>query len=71
MSSTNHMESVMSNFISAVKAFAADENGVTAIEYGLIAALIGVALVASSRNVGTALKTTFEYVVTQLNAAVA
>ena len=61
----------MSNFISAVKAFAADENGVTAIEYGLIAALIGVALVASSRNVGSALKTTFEYVVTQLNNAVA
>jgi len=42
----------MSKFISAVKAFAADENGVTAIEYGLIAALIGVVIVGVATDVG-------------------
>ncbi|MFL6636123.1 MAG: Flp family type IVb pilin [Massilia sp.] len=42
----------MSNFISAVKTFAADENGVTAIEYGLIAALIGVAVAATAKTLG-------------------
>lgn len=52
----------MSNFISAVKAFAADENGVTAIEYGLIAALIGVAMAAAATDVGTKVKSAFEKV---------
>ena len=33
--------------------FARDESGATAIEYGLIAALIGVAIVAGARLVGT------------------
>jgi pilus assembly protein Flp/PilA len=42
----------MSKFTSAVKAFAADENGVTAIEYGLIAALIGVAIATVADDVG-------------------
>ncbi|KQV38783.1 Flp family type IVb pilin [Massilia sp. Root335] len=56
----------MSNFISAVKAFAADENGVTAIEYGLIAALIGVAMAASATTVGSKVKGVFDYVASQL-----
>jgi pilus assembly protein Flp/PilA len=59
----------MSNFISAVKAFAADENGVTAIEYGLIAALIGVAIVGASKTVGTDIQSVFNYVGQQLTAA--
>ena len=49
----------MSKFASAVKTFVADENGVTAIEYGLIAALVGVAIVASVKALGTQLETTF------------
>lgn len=49
----------MSNFTSAFKAFVADENGVTAIEYGLIAALIGVAIATAAGNVGTQLETLF------------
>lgn len=52
----------MSNFISAVKTFAADENGVTAIEYGLIAALIGVAMAAAAGEVGDKVKQAFEKV---------
>ena len=52
----------MSNFISAAKTFAADENGVTAIEYGLIAALIGVAMATSASSVGDKVKAVFDYV---------
>ncbi|WP_072372781.1 Flp family type IVb pilin [Hyphomicrobium sp. NDB2Meth4] len=39
--------------------FAQDESGATAIEYGLIAALIGVAIVGAAGEVGTQLKTLF------------
>jgi pilus assembly protein Flp/PilA len=56
----------MSNFISAVKTFAADENGVTAIEYGLIAALIGVAMAAAATTVGDNVKGVFTYVAGKL-----
>ena len=52
----------MSNFISAVKTFAADENGVTAIEYGLIAALIGIAMATAATAVGDKVKQAFEKV---------
>jgi pilus assembly protein Flp/PilA len=60
------MESIMSKFASAVKTFVADENGVTAIEYGLIAALVGVAIVLSAKALGTQLSATFDDVVTKL-----
>jgi pilus assembly protein Flp/PilA len=56
----------MSTFISAVKAFAADENGVTAIEYGLIAALIGVAIAGAATSVGDGIKAAFTYVAGKL-----
>ena len=49
-----------------MKRFAADENGATAIEYGLIAALIAVAIIAAVRSVGTSLSTTFSTVATSL-----
>ncbi len=41
------------------KNFIADEDGATAIEYGLIAALISVAIITAVMNVGTSLGTTF------------
>ena len=47
--------------------FAQDESGATAIEYGLIAALIGVAIVGSASAVGDSLKTLFGDVKTELN----
>jgi pilus assembly protein Flp/PilA len=43
-----------------------DESGVTAIEYGLIAALIAVAAVAVMGNVGTNLTATFSTVAAKL-----
>ena len=52
--------------IAVVTAFArrfiADERGATAIEYGLIAALIAVVIIAAVSAVGTNLKATFNKV---------
>ena len=44
----------------------ADESGVTAVEYGLIAALIAVAAVTIMGTVGTNLSTTFSKVAAKL-----
>ena len=41
-----------------LRRLAADESGVTAIEYSLICALMGLVVVTSLRDVGTALNTT-------------
>ena len=46
--------------------FVKDESGATAIEYGLIAAGISVAIIAVVQGVGTNLKTTFGSVQTAL-----
>ncbi len=43
-----------------------DDAGATAIEYGLIAALIAVAAIAAFQLVGTNLSTTFNNIATQL-----
>jgi pilus assembly protein Flp/PilA len=42
-----------------LKRFVSDECGATAIEYGLIAALIAVAIIGAATTVGTKLSTTF------------
>ncbi len=46
----------MTNFLNR---FAADESGATAIEYGLIAALIAVALIAAMNTLGGKIAGTF------------
>ena len=46
--------------------FANDESGATAIEYGLIASLIAVAIIGAITTVGTSLITTFGNVSAQL-----
>ena len=43
-----------------------DESGVTAIEYGLNAALIAVVIISTITTLGTNLKTTFNSVATNL-----
>jgi pilus assembly protein Flp/PilA len=43
-----------------------DESGATAIEYGLIAALISVAIIAAVTSVGTSLTATFNSVAAAL-----
>ena len=52
-----------------VKRFAKDESGATAIEYGLIAAGISVAIIAAVKGLGTQLNTTFNAVSSQLASA--
>ena len=42
--------------------FAGDESGATAIEYGLIASLISVAIVAGAKSLGTNVSGTFSNV---------
>ncbi|HEX8477068.1 MAG TPA: Flp family type IVb pilin [Telluria sp.] len=59
----------MNTFTSAVKAFIADENGVTAIEYGLIAALIGVAIAGTAKVLGGDISSVFAYISEKLTAA--
>ena len=48
-----------------------DESGATAIEYGLIAALVSVAAIAALTAMGGSLQTMFNTVATQLSTAVA
>ena len=58
----------MSNFTSAFKAFIADENGVTAMEYGLIAALIAAGIVTAVGLIGGKLTDTFNFIESKLPA---
>ncbi len=46
--------------------FLKDNSGATAIEYGLIAALISVVIITAVTSVGTKLTTTFNTVATSL-----
>jgi pilus assembly protein Flp/PilA len=46
--------------------FVRDENGATAIEYGLIAALIAVVVITALTNIGTGLNAKFGTVATAL-----
>jgi pilus assembly protein Flp/PilA len=52
-----------------MKRFVKDESGATAIEYGLIAAGISVAIIATVNALGGQLKNTFTSVSTQLGTA--
>ncbi|WLI91872.1 Flp family type IVb pilin [Massilia sp. R2A-15] len=59
----------MSKIISVVKTFVADENGVTAIEYGLIAALVGLALMAGATTLGNKLSASFDFIATKMKVS--
>lgn len=52
-----------------IKSMLRDEAGATAIEYGLIAALIAVAAITAMQGIGTELSSTFNDVKTQLENA--
>lgn len=49
-----------------IKSFMNNESGATAIEYGLIAALIAVAAIVAMQSVGTNLAGTFNNVAAEL-----
>ncbi len=52
----------MNAFISAIKDFFNDEQGATAIEYGLLAGLIAVVIIVAVTTIGTNLKAIFKMV---------
>ena len=54
----------MTNF---VKAFLKDESGATAIEYGLISALIGVVIIGAVTSVGTKLSTQMSTIASKIS----
>ncbi len=54
---------------SLVKRFVKDESGATAIEYGLIAALIAVAIIGAATAVGTDLSELFGRISAKLDGA--
>ena len=56
----------MAKFLKLIKN---DEKGATAIEYGLIAALIAVAAIGAMSNIGTQLDATFDDVGDELTPA--
>lgn len=60
---TNHRERRMSE---CIVRFCRDENAATAIEYGLIAAGIAVAIIVVVQSLGTQLNTTFSSVSSSL-----
>ncbi|WP_322015031.1 Flp family type IVb pilin [Paraburkholderia sp. J12] len=49
----------MTQFIAGAKRFLKDDGGVTAIEYGLIAALIALAIIAGVTTIGSNLSKVF------------
>jgi pilus assembly protein Flp/PilA len=53
--------------MNTLKRFLADESGATAIEYGLIAAGIAVAIITVVKGIGPKLTTTFTKVSNALN----
>lgn len=61
----------MSKFIQQAGRFVRDEDSVTAIEYGLIAALIAVGIILALSTIGKDLKTVFSTIAADLDSAVA
>ena len=49
--------------------FLKDESGATAIEYGLIAALIAVAIIAGAKSLGTQMGTSYNTIANSMQSA--
>lgn len=56
----------MKNLTNTITRFVKDEEGVTAIEYGLLAALIAVAIIVGATAAGTELNSLFNRIATKL-----
>ena len=54
-----------------MKTFLKDQSGATAIEYGLIASLVCISIIAGSNGIRTELAVIFSNVASQLAAAIA
>lgn len=59
----------MKNLYAGIQRFISDEEGVTAIEYALIAALIAVVIIAAVRLTGQQVNNTFNKIANELGKA--
>lgn len=66
VSSTSHVYTWSLSMKNLVSRFLKDESGATAIEYGLIAAGIAIAIITAVQGVGTKLTGTFTTISTSL-----
>ncbi len=57
--------------IRVIKLFIRDQSGATAIEYGLLVSLIGVAIILGATAIGTKVNTTFNSIATKINGPAA
>jgi pilus assembly protein Flp/PilA len=57
----------MNTFISAVRTFIADEEGVTALEYGMIAALIAAVIAGTVSDLGASVEVAFTKIANAIN----
>lgn len=60
----------MEKLMTGVKQFIADEEGVTMVEYGLIAALIAIVAIAALTGTGVNVKEAFRLVCTKLSPVI-
>jgi pilus assembly protein Flp/PilA len=67
--SERHFNIMGERSMSTLRRFVQDDSGATAIEYGLIAALVSVAIIAVLSLVGNNLEDTFNSVANGLNTA--
>jgi pilus assembly protein Flp/PilA len=61
---------IRESIMNYIRRFTQNEEGVTAIEYGLIAALIAVVIIVAVRAVGTSLTAVYEFIAAALGAAI-
>jgi len=59
----------MQDLLAKVQAFISDEEGASAVEYGLLIAGIAVAVMGAIYSIGTSLNTKFNSVATQLSGS--
>ncbi|MBI5608399.1 MAG: Flp family type IVb pilin [Deltaproteobacteria bacterium] len=59
----------MKTITTTIRRFVHDEQGVTAIEYGLLAALVGVAIITAAAVMGTKISDLFTAIANKLGAA--
>ncbi|SIT50172.1 Flp pilus assembly protein, pilin Flp [Paraburkholderia piptadeniae] len=57
----------MQKTLNLIRAFARDEDGVTAIEYALLAALISVMVIGGATTAGTSLNTMYAYIANKIS----
>jgi pilus assembly protein Flp/PilA len=57
----------MQKTLDLIRAFVREEDGVTAIEYGLLAALIAIAIITGATLIGTNLNAMFNSIGTKLS----